>query len=73
MRDVVVTVDERSLANIEEVVRVLESCGMDIDQVSDVVITGRVDDVGALAGVDGVIAVELARGFLLPPPDADVQ
>ncbi len=71
---VVVTVD---LERFDAVVQQAAAAGLEVeDRMTAVgVVTGRVsrDRTAALAGVDGVEAVEEERTFQLPPPDSPVQ
>ena len=74
---IVVSVDSAHLPVLAEVVAELESAGMVVDQTLAVLgtVAGRVpqarlDDVGH---VEGVVAIEPARSFQLPPPDSDIQ
>lgn len=75
--NIVVSVDDDHLGQIDEVVERLQAAGMHVEQVLHPVgvITGSVDDprLTLLSAVPGVAAVEPQRAFRLPPPDADIQ
>ena len=74
---ITISVADDAIERIDEVVAALESGGMRVEQVLRPVglITGSVDtqQMQALGGVAGVIAVEPQRTVQLPPPDTDVQ
>jgi hypothetical protein len=74
---IVVSVDDEYLGQIDEVVARLQAAGMQVEQVLRPVgvITGSVDHPcrPLLDAVTGVAAVEPQRAFRLPPPDADIQ
>jgi hypothetical protein len=73
--DVTVLVADDHLAAIDEVAAALQRAGLRLGDVLPAVgaITGSVDDPAALAGIEGVAAVERAEEIQLPPPDAEVQ
>lgn len=77
MKRICVAVDEAHLTAIEDVVRALDSCGMQVDQVLGALgmVTGSVgeDRVRALEDVDGVLSVDEQLEHRVPPPDAGVQ
>ncbi|MET9328673.1 hypothetical protein [Tsukamurella sp. NPDC003166] len=62
---------------IDSLVREVEATGMRVDHVHRTlgILTGEVDPsrIPELSRLDGVTAVEAARGFFTPPPDGDVQ
>lgn len=73
MDEVIVTIDDSHLDDIDQVVQTLRDGGMRVDQVSDVVVTGFTDHAESLTRIAGVMSVEPARRYQLAPPDADVQ
>jgi hypothetical protein len=77
MSDVSVSVDNDYLDKIGEVAAELRSKGMQVEQVLGEigVISGSVPDDRrqALETVSGVLAVEEAKRFQLPPPESDIQ
>ena len=77
MTAVIVTVDDAHLARLGAVAESLRRHGLQVDQLLPEVglITGRVADGRALSAlrIEGVCAVEEARGVRLPPPGAPVQ
>lgn len=77
MGQVTVAVDDDHLEAIADVADALRSRGMQVSQVLDTVgiITGSVPDgqERSLQTVDGVVGVEQASRFQLPPPDEPVQ
>ena len=78
MPAVTVLVADDHVAAIDEVAAALQRAGLRLGEVlpASGVITGAVDDaaaIPALAGVDGVEAVEPEQEIQLPPPDAPVQ
>ena len=72
-----VTVDDRHLASIDDVANDLRGSGMRVGQVLRElgIITGSVDFSrrASLRSVDGVLSVDSAVNFHLPPPDSPIQ
>jgi hypothetical protein len=77
MAEVTVAVKEHYKDRISEVVRNLQSAGMNVERSMEQLglITGSIDPkkVKALSQVEGVLHVESAREFQLPPPESDIQ
>lgn len=77
MDEVVVSVDDRHLAEVPRVVARLRAAGMVVADVSEPLgtVTGAVARGGVerLATVPGVGAIERSRVYRLPPPDSPVQ
>jgi hypothetical protein len=75
--EVVITVDEAQLDQIEAVARRLGKAGLTAAQTlkSAGIITGSVvhDKLAGIGSVAGVKAVERSGGAQIAPPDADVQ
>lgn len=75
--DVIVSVDDRYLEHIAEVVGKLEGIGLQVQQALKTlgVIEGSIDTnkVALLSGIEGVVHVDLSRKFQLAPPEAEVQ
>jgi hypothetical protein len=74
---VVVTVEDEYLTDLVAVVDALRAAGLRVGEVLAVagVVTGTAerDRMSSLSAVPGVAAVEAARTFGLPPPDASTQ
>jgi hypothetical protein len=72
---VTVTIDDDHLAVLDSVVAELSRRGMEVDQVLGAVgmVTGLAPDRAALAGVAGVLSVDLVLGVQLPDPEGEVQ
>ena len=72
-----ITVTVSADADAEVVARQLRAAGMTVEQVLRAVgvITGTVaaEQRAALADLPGVLAVEPAQTFRLPPPDSEIQ
>lgn len=75
--NVTVVVDDAHQAQILEVAAALQACGLTVQQTLPNIgmICGTVDtnQVGSLAEVEGVAAVELDQSIQLPPPDSNIQ
>lgn len=75
--EVAVTVADSHAGDVGEVAGRLRDAGMDVTQVLAAVgvITGSVDasQLGTIAALPGVAAVEPQASFQVAPPDADVQ
>ena len=71
----IVTVDDEHIAVLGDVVERLRERGMTVDDVLESVgiVTGSTDDVDALAGVEGVLSVDVERRVDIAPPDAEIQ
>ncbi len=76
-RPSLVTVTLADGADVGAVVDQLQRAGLSVDQVLDAIgiVTGSLADENraAVAGIDGVLAVEDDHTFQLPPPDSEVQ
>ena len=74
---ITVTVDDKYMDRISEVIQNLRSAGMNVEQSMERLgtITGTIDSkkVEALSQVEGVLHVELSREFRLPSPGEDIQ
>jgi hypothetical protein len=72
---VIVTVDDD--ADLAEVAGALRQAGMTLSEILDGagVITGTADSaaIAVLSTIPGVLEVEHAHGYQLPPPDSPVQ
>jgi hypothetical protein len=72
-----VSVDDAHLAQILEVVKRLQSAGLEVEQTlpSVGVISGLIDAdrVNSLYQITGVQQIESERSYQLPPPDAEIQ
>ena len=75
MPDVTILVADDRRDAIDGVAAALQQAGLRLGQVLPAtgVITGAVDDPAALAGIDGVEAVEPQQEVFVPPPDSEVQ
>lgn len=77
MDKVVVSVAEDHLDDLPTVLADLQTAGLVVDDVQDILgtVTGSidVDAIGRLETVPGVAVVERQRRYQLPPPDSDVQ
>jgi hypothetical protein len=75
--DVLVTVTDESLKDIQKVATALRDAGLTVDHVMELVgtIAGSIDrgKVTDLSKIPGVAAVEPAKKFQIAPPDSDVQ
>jgi hypothetical protein len=75
--DVMVSVADDRLANLDEVVAGLRRAGLNVGEVLEAAgtVTGTVDPdaIDALCAVPGVVDVERQRDYQIAPPDSDVQ
>lgn len=72
-----ISIDDAHINQIPEIVKSLQSAGMDVEQTlpSIGVISGSVslDQVNRLDKIEGVQHVEPERIYQLAPPDSDIQ
>jgi hypothetical protein len=75
--DVLVSLSDDHLPEIDEVASKLEDAGLEVGRALPEIgtITGRVaaSKFSGLGKVEGVAALERAGGFQIAPPDSDVQ
>ena len=76
-RNILISIDERYLAEMPRVVRRLEQEGLEVGsalrEIGTVSGSAAAEDIAALRAVDGVASVEAERDIALPPPDAPIQ
>lgn len=74
---VTVTVRDSHSGQVQEVAHACRAAGLKVDQVHAAIgtISGEAapQDVAALERVPGVLAVETAGTYQLPPPDSELQ
>lgn len=75
--DLIILVGDQHVKKIHEVAKRLREAGLEIKDILEAAgtVTGSAmpDKKAALSAVPGVAAIEEARAYRLPPPDADVQ
>lgn len=72
-----ISIDDDHVNKISEIVKSLQSVGMDVEQTlpSIGIISGSVssDQLNNLNGIEGVQHVESERSYKLAPPDSNIQ
>ncbi|WES64043.1 hypothetical protein P0L94_16430 [Microbacter sp. GSS18] len=72
---ITVSVDDEHVDDVDAVVARLEACGMTVEKVlpSLGMVTGTIEDPGALRDVVGIHPPVAERSVRLPPPGDDIQ